>query len=182
MYLRGEIMDIIFLHIICPFPHQLPYRTVISQRVEKQGRWSMLTSYSQSDDLYFYQLNHWESINRNLMTLSIEDASKQNLFEFLLNWTVLTTFSQTSVWLSHVCMKGVCHCLTGEHLLTIIMCLWIFDKAIELFCQHWVCWCLCWVEGLGPKRLILGQWSVYTVALCAFLTMVKDRWKTAKVI
>lgn len=31
------------------------------------------------------------------MELSIEDASKQNCFEFLLNWTILTAFSQTSV-------------------------------------------------------------------------------------
>lgn len=76
-------------------------------------------------------------------------------------------------------MKGVCHCLTDEHLFIIIMCLWISDKAKHYSPPQWCPCLLVLSRNCGPdKRLILDQWSVYIVVLglelFAFPTVVND--------
>lgn len=145
-----EIIDIIFLHIICPSPHQLPYRTVISQKDGRHGGWSMLTSYSQSVGQYFYQLNHWGVYKQKSYGIKHRRCFQTELF-----W-IFTELDYFDCIQSNICLTVTCvyeGCLSLSYFLfTIILCLWIFDKAIALFCPHVVPWCLCWVETAGPIK------------------------------
>lgn len=84
--------------------------------------------------------------------------------EFLLNRTVLTEFIHR-FGMTVTGMKGVCHCLTDEHLFAIIMCLWISDKAKRYSPPHGARLLVLNRNGGSDNRLILDQWSLYTVVL-----------------